>query len=88
VELDFSMLVDAATGYGQVNEKLTGFDHPLLRRVTYVGAFEGGSVPDGKRSLTYRCVIGAGDRTLAEADLSGFRQAFESHVSACGFEQR
>ncbi len=88
VELDFSMLVDAVLSFNDVSARLSQFDDPLLRRISYVGAYEGKSIPPGKRSLTYRTRIGAADRTLVENDLVAFRNAFEKHISACGFELR
>ncbi|MCB9849623.1 MAG: phenylalanine--tRNA ligase subunit beta [Phycisphaerales bacterium] len=88
VELDFSMLVPATDTYGTVNGKLATFVHPLLRRINYVTAYEGKSVPQGKRSLTYRTRIGAADRTLTDADLTEFRNTFADFVKTCGYEQR
>jgi phenylalanyl-tRNA synthetase beta chain len=88
VELDFSMLVPASVEYGSVNSALAAFAHPLLRRVQYVTAFEGGSVPAGKRSLTYRVRLSAADRTLSDDDLTAFRQAFHAFLTAHGYELR
>lgn len=88
VDLDFSILVDARLRYGQVRETLSRFEHGLLRRLTYVGAYEGKSIPDGRRSLTFRSRIGAGDRTLADADLAAFRESFETFIGRCGYELR
>ena len=88
VELDFSLLVPAVMRFGQVNEKLTGFDHDLLRRLSFVGAYQGDAIDAGKRSLTYRARLGASDRTLIDQDVASFREAFERHVRACGFELR
>ncbi|HRX86149.1 MAG TPA: phenylalanine--tRNA ligase subunit beta [Phycisphaerae bacterium] len=88
VDLDFSMLVPAALSYGDVNAKLAALAHPLLRRISYVTAYEGKSLPAGKRSLTYRVRIGADDRTLTDDDLNAFRQHMEAFIRECGFEQR
>ena len=88
VEMDFSMLVDSALAFGEASRKLTAFDHPLLRRITYVDSYEGQSIPAGKRSLTYRAKVAAGDRTLVEEDLAGFRKSFEAFIAKCGFQLR
>lgn len=87
VEMDFSILVPAAYPYAEVVTKVTGFRHPLLRHVRYVGSFTGGAVAAGSRSLTFRCVLGA-ERTLADEDTQAFRTAFEGHLSSCGFALR
>ncbi|GJM23960.1 MAG: phenylalanine--tRNA ligase beta subunit [Phycisphaerae bacterium] len=88
VELDFSLLIDATSPYATVNENLARFDDPLLRKISYVGAYEGKSVPTGKRSLTYRVLFGSPERTLAEDDVSAVRASFEKHIGSCGYELR
>ncbi len=88
VDLDFSILAPADMPFETVNEKLRAFHHELLRRITYVTAYEGKSVPAGKRSLTYRTRIGAADRTLVDAELAAFREAVAKHIAHSGFEQR
>jgi phenylalanyl-tRNA synthetase beta chain len=88
VELDFSLLIDATSPYAAVNENLARFDDPLLRRITYVGAYEGKSVPTGKRSLTYRVLFGSPERTLAEDDVGALKTSFEKHIGSCGYELR
>lgn len=88
VELDFSLLVDSNSAYASVNENLAKFEDDLLRRITYVGAYEGKSVPQGKRSLTYRVLFGSDERTLTEDDLGALKTAFEKHISGCGYELR
>jgi phenylalanyl-tRNA synthetase beta chain len=88
VEVDFSFLVDQTQRYGDAADRLRQFDHPLLRRITYVGSYEGQSVPAGKRSLTIRCRIGDATRTLVDEDIASFRAAFEKHVEQCDWSLR
>ncbi len=84
VEIDFSVVVDAARRYAEIEGEVAGFADPLLRRITFVDAYEGKSVPDGKRALTFRTRIGHAERTLDENDVSRFRKSFESHLAECG----
>jgi len=88
VEMDFSILVPKAARYEQVREKLVSFDHPLLRRIRYVGSYEGDAIGPGRRSLTFRTVVGDDTRTLVDEDTNAFRRAFEQHVQTRGFEIR
>lgn len=88
VDLDFSLLVPATMVFGDVNARLAELSHPLLRRISFVAAYEGKSVPAGKRSLTYRVRLGAAERTLTDEDLNAFRSQMEQFIRACGFEQR
>lgn len=88
VRLDFSFLIDAATRYVHVQGELSRFTHALLRRLAFVGAYEGGSVPEGKRSLTFRAEIGWDDRTLGDEEIRGFQADFTAFLSSHGMELR
>ncbi len=86
--LDFSLLADAAQRYTVVENKLAEFKHPLLNRLSFVGAYEGGSIPAGKRSLTFRADIGLEQRTLTDEEIQDFQTAFEGFITPAGMELR
>ncbi len=88
VELDFSFLVPKPTRYIQVVDQVRAFNHPLLKRIQYVGCYEGEAVSTDRRSLTLRTVIGHDTRTLIDEDTNAFRNAFEQHLGKCGFAIR
>jgi phenylalanyl-tRNA synthetase beta subunit len=88
VRLDFSFVADARRRYAQIAQDLSAFEHALLVDLCYVGSFEGGSVPAGKRSFTLRAEIGRSDRTLTDADVQSFRAAFTSFLGKLGLELR
>ncbi|MFQ5425271.1 MAG: phenylalanine--tRNA ligase subunit beta [Phycisphaerae bacterium] len=88
VRLDFSALVDGTARYEAIAEQLRGFEHPLLRRLTYVESYEGKSIPAGKRSLTLRAEIGRNDRTLDDRDVTGFQAAFRAFLTDHAMELR
>ncbi len=88
VELDFSVLTDASRRFSDIRRELSAFDDLLLRRVTFVDSYEGKSVPQGKRSMTFRAKISASDRTLVEDDVTRFRAVFEQHLAKCGLRLR
>jgi phenylalanyl-tRNA synthetase beta chain len=87
-ELDFSVLADATRRYADIAAELATYRHPLLRRLSFVDSFEGGSVPAGKRSLTFRARVGHPDRTLTDDDLQEFRRDLVEFFSRCGLEMR
>jgi len=76
IELDFSTLVTSDRRYADITDVLATYDHPLLRRLVFVSSYEGGSVPTGKRSLSFRAIIGHQNRTLTEQDIQDFRANF------------
>jgi phenylalanyl-tRNA synthetase beta chain len=88
VEMDFSLLVPQQVRYEAVAGKLREFRHPLLVRTAFVDRYEGSSIGKDQRSLTFRTVLGDRSRTLVEDDMTAFRQAFEQHLQACGYETR
>ncbi len=88
VELDFSVLAAAERHYGSLVEQIGQFGHPLLKRMWFVDSDEGGSVPEGQRSLTLRARLGSDERTLADEDLTAFRQAFVQHLEGLGLKLR
>jgi phenylalanyl-tRNA synthetase beta chain len=88
VQLDFSILVGAGVTYREAAARLAGFDHPLLQRLSFLSAYQGGSIPSRNRSLTFRAKIGAPDRTLVDQDLAGFRKEFEQYIADNGFALR
>ena len=88
IGLDFSALIDADRDFVSVTEALARFEHPLLISVTYVGSYEGKSIPANKRSLTFHTRMGHAQRTLVDEDVNSFRTSFESHLGDCGLELR
>ncbi|NOT02099.1 MAG: phenylalanine--tRNA ligase subunit beta [Phycisphaerales bacterium] len=88
VDLDFSVLVDATERYQSVAERVAAFEHALLRRVSYVDAYEGKNIPDGKRSMTLRARVGSTERTLVDDDLQKFQAAFAGHLQSRGMQIR
>ena len=81
VELDFSVLIDSARQYDGVRRELAVFRHPLLRRLSFIDAYQGGSIPRGRRSLTFRANIGLPDRTLEEGEIRDFQSQFKSFLT-------
>jgi phenylalanyl-tRNA synthetase beta chain len=88
VKLDFSTLVDATKRYESVSAQLAKFQHAALKRVSFVEAYQGGSIPAGKRSLLLRAEIGLADRTLADEDIASFQQSFRQFLESSGLELR
>ncbi len=88
VKQDYSFIVDASDRYEAIEGKLATFSHPLLRRLSFVEAFEGGALPPGKRSVAFRAEIGRDDRTLTEDEIRDFQESFKSFLSSNNMELR
>lgn len=81
VDVDFSVLSRADRAYAAIESDLAGYDHPLLRRLFFIDAYEGGSVPAGQRSFTFRATIGHAERTLTDQDVQDFRANFIAYLT-------
>jgi phenylalanyl-tRNA synthetase beta chain len=88
VDMDFSILVPKRARYADVARQLALFSHELLKSVSFVSSYEGGSVPVDRRSLTFRIVIGHDGRTLTDADAGAFRRSFEDYIKKSGYALR
>ncbi len=87
-DADFTFMVPATIHYTQVLDNLRSFEHPLLKEFRFMGSYEGKSIPQDKRALTVRLVIGCDDRTLVDEDMNTFRSSFEKLIQQLGFERR
>ncbi|HOW73378.1 MAG TPA: phenylalanine--tRNA ligase subunit beta [Phycisphaerae bacterium] len=88
IDLDFSLLAASGCRYPELEKTLAGYSHALLRRFAFVDSYEGGSVPAGKRSFTFRATIGDAARTLTEEDIQGFRADFLGFIEKNGLALR
>ncbi|MBQ7761508.1 MAG: phenylalanine--tRNA ligase subunit beta [Clostridia bacterium] len=70
-EYDVSFLVDSMVKwdeiYSTLAEKIT--DNSLLRDVKFVDEYKGKQIPEGKKSITIRLVIGSSDKTLTGQEI-------------------
>jgi phenylalanyl-tRNA synthetase beta chain len=88
VDVDFSFLADARRRYTEIEDILRKYDYELLRRLAFVDSYEGGSVPSGQRSFTFRATIADPTRTLTEEDVQGFRNSFLEYLNVHQFQLR
>jgi phenylalanyl-tRNA synthetase beta chain len=88
VEMDFSILVPKHARYAEVVQRLRRFEHGLLKWIRFVTSYEGTSIPQDRRSLTFRTILGDDARTLTDADATTFREAFERYLGDCGYDLR
>lgn len=88
VEVDLSVVVARRARFAEVSAHMASFQHPLLRGLRFLGHYEGEPLRADQRSLTFRAVAGDDARTLTDADVTGLRDALETHVRKAGHEIR
>lgn len=70
IELDVSILVKKDVIWSEVEQAVLSSNSDLVRSVNLVDVFEGKNLPLGKKSLTFRIVYQASDRTLTDDEIN------------------
>jgi len=90
-EYDVSVIVDLGVKWEEVREVISGKKGPddLLRDVSYVEEYKGRQIPGGKKSLTFRLVIGSLSKTLRSEEIENCANAVVKRLKkAFGAELR
>ena len=74
VDYDISLLVDLPVKWEEILSTITGKKDPedLLRDVFFVDEYRGHQVPDGKKSVTFRLMIGSPRKTLTSDEIGNY----------------
>jgi phenylalanyl-tRNA synthetase beta chain len=88
VPFDVAVVADARIAAEEVERVLRGADKKLVKGVDLFDVYEGKNLPEGKRSLAFRVVFGAMDRTLGSEDVERLRAAVEQAITKKGWEIR
>ena len=73
-ERDFAFIIDKNYKAGDVEKLIETVDNNLIKKVTIFDIFEGGNMPDGKKSIAVNVVIQSMEKTLSEKDLNEVSQ--------------
>lgn len=63
-EYDISFLVDSMTKWSEIYDAIMNKKNELLNDARFVDEYKGKQIPEGKKSVTVRLVIGSGEKTL------------------------
>ncbi|WP_460445846.1 phenylalanine--tRNA ligase subunit beta-related protein, partial [Angustibacter aerolatus] len=86
---DVALVVDVSVPAADVERALREGGGPLVERVQLFDEYRGDQVPAGKRSLAYRLVLRAPDRTLTGEEAAAVSEAAVAlAVQRTGAEQR
>ena len=82
VILDYSFLVDNAVTFDKLLEDIRIFKSDLLTGFEFVTIYTGKGLPEGKKSMTFRFVIGSNEKTLSSEDINAFAKSLIEYMSA------
>jgi len=66
---DLSFMIDSMVKWDEIYTAVTGKKTENLQDVLFVDEYKGKQVPEGKKSITIRLVIGSNEKTLTGADI-------------------
>ena len=69
-ERDFAFIIDKNYKAGDVEKMISEVDKSLIKKVLIFDVFEGGNVPEGKKSIAVNVTIQSMEKTLLEKDLN------------------
>ena len=85
---DLSLIAGARELAGELEIQVRNFAGADTESVGYVREYQGPPLEEGKKSVTFRILAGAPDRTLTTADISAVRARILNGFSALGYESR
>ena len=88
VTLDYSFLVDNGITYDRVSEDIDSFKSELLNSFSFVTIYAGKGLPEGKKSMTFRFIIGSTEKTLSSEDINAFANKLIEFMGTKGYSLR
>jgi phenylalanyl-tRNA synthetase beta chain len=84
---DLSIVTDARALAGDLEAEIRRFAGEMTEAIEYVREYEGAPLPEGKKSVSFRIVVG-GDRTLTTAEITAIRNGIIEGLTSLGYELR
>ncbi len=81
-ERDFAFVIDKNYKAGDIEKMISEADKSLIKKVLIFDVFEGGSMPEGKKSIAVNVTIQSMEKTLSEKDLNEVSQKIINIVKA------
>lgn len=74
-DYDVSLLFNSETTWEEIHKVITANQNELLRSASFVEEYKGKQIPEGKKSVTLRLVIGSLDKTLKAEEIEACANA-------------
>lgn len=88
VTLDYSFLVDNNTGYDEILKNIKAYKSGILLNSSFVTLYTGKGLPEGKKSMTFRFIIGSKEKTLSSEDINLFSNGIIDYMGSLGYSLR
>ncbi len=84
IKLDVAVAMPSSLPYAEVEQALRKAGGSMLAELELFDLFEGAPLPDGERSLAFRALLQAEDRTLGEKEAQSFLKKVGKAATALG----
>ncbi len=88
VILDYSFLVDNGVAFDNLLADIREFKSDLLNSFEFVTIYTGKGLPEGKKSMTFRFVIGSNEKTLSGDEINAFSGSLIEYMNSKGYSLR
>jgi phenylalanyl-tRNA synthetase beta chain len=85
---DLSVIAGARELAGNLELEMRRFAGELAEKIEYVREYQGERVPEGMKSVSFRVVAGAADRTLSSDEITDLRNRIIAGLNSLGYELR
>ncbi|MBE6679510.1 MAG: phenylalanine--tRNA ligase subunit beta [Ruminococcaceae bacterium] len=80
-DYDISFLVDSMVKWDEIRDCIMSKKNELLHDACFVDEYKGKQIPDGKKSVTVRLVIGSAEKTLTSAEIEAVANSVVKRIS-------
>ena len=81
-ERDFAFVIDKNYKAGEIEKLISEVDKDIIKKVLIFDVFDGGNMPEGKKSIAVNVVSQSMDKTLSQKDLDQVSQKIINIVKA------
>lgn len=80
-DYDVSFLIDSMVKWDEIYACIMSKKNELLHDARFVDEYKGKQIPEGKKSLTVRLVIGSADKTLTSSEIEAVANSVVKRIS-------
>ena len=84
IEIDVSFLIDRKKEVGAMQKLISGAGRPLIKEVKLFDVYQGQNIPEGQKSLAFKVILQAPDRTLTDAEMKEVQQKIFDEIKKAG----
>jgi phenylalanyl-tRNA synthetase beta chain len=85
---DLSVVAPAREHAGTLESAIRSLAGPLAEAVEYVREYQGAPLPEDRKSVSFRVVVGAPDKTLSTPEILAIRDGIIAGLTGLGYELR